>query len=433
MQVLKLAAKGMSNKDIASELFGDPSSGGTSHAMCIVGYDDELEAFDVRNSWGANWGVGGYWWCGYDAVTDLAALSCFSGYYMAATPNPAAVEYFLGSDPPADYDEVEPNDSLAQATSLPDLSFTGYAAGLTADDLYDFFAFDYATDDHTTIFLDYNNAQIRPTVTLHDHDGTLLARAEEQGGQLILSGTWGASGTALVLVQNYGGATGDYTLSGMVKSPPDVPGGVRATDGTATGGVSISWDPAPEADSYTIQRGAAADGPFLDLGTTYDLSFLDDTIELWQVYWYRVQAANDDGSSRPSAADSGFAAIPAPTGVAARNGEYSDRVRIDWGADADQDYLVLRGLTPTGPFAAIGQFSSGPIDDIDVIPGVVYHYAIRCTHDGLKGPLSETDTGYVLLPTADGSVTAGDGGSQIPLVESGGPVESGDGKIQVLP
>ena len=151
------------------------------------------------------------------------------------------------------------------------------------------------------------------------------------------------------------------------------------------------------------------------------------------MYWYRVQAANDDGSSRPSAADSGFAAIPAPTGVAASNGEYSDRVRIDWGADADQDYLVLRGLTPTGPFAAIGQFSSGPIDDIDAIPGVVYHYAIRCTHDGLKGPLSETDTGYVLLPTVDGSVTAGDGGSQIPLVEGGGPVESGDGKIQVLP
>jgi len=32
------------------------------HAVCIVGYDDSLEAFRIKNSWGVGWGEGGYGW-----------------------------------------------------------------------------------------------------------------------------------------------------------------------------------------------------------------------------------------------------------------------------------------------------------------------------------------------------------------------------------
>jgi len=41
------------------------------HAMCVIGYDDaELDgrgAFEIQNSWGAQWGNGGYIWVSYDA------------------------------------------------------------------------------------------------------------------------------------------------------------------------------------------------------------------------------------------------------------------------------------------------------------------------------------------------------------------------------
>jgi C1A family cysteine protease len=39
---------------------------GTSHAMVAVGYDDDGKAFRIQNSWGRNWGDGGYGWLGYD-------------------------------------------------------------------------------------------------------------------------------------------------------------------------------------------------------------------------------------------------------------------------------------------------------------------------------------------------------------------------------
>jgi hypothetical protein len=39
---------------------------GGSHAMVVVGFDDDRQAFRILNSWGRNWGDGGYGWFGYD-------------------------------------------------------------------------------------------------------------------------------------------------------------------------------------------------------------------------------------------------------------------------------------------------------------------------------------------------------------------------------
>ena len=45
------------------------------HAMLCVGYDDEKQAFLVRNSWGEGWGMKGYCWMPYEYMThrELAA------------------------------------------------------------------------------------------------------------------------------------------------------------------------------------------------------------------------------------------------------------------------------------------------------------------------------------------------------------------------
>lgn len=36
------------------------------HAISIVGYDDDKEAFKIINSWGTNWGINGFGWVAYD-------------------------------------------------------------------------------------------------------------------------------------------------------------------------------------------------------------------------------------------------------------------------------------------------------------------------------------------------------------------------------
>jgi C1A family cysteine protease len=40
------------------------------HAVVAVGYDDPLQRFIVRNSWGASWGMGGYFTMPYEYLLD---------------------------------------------------------------------------------------------------------------------------------------------------------------------------------------------------------------------------------------------------------------------------------------------------------------------------------------------------------------------------
>ena len=46
------------------------------HFMLVVGYDDKLQAWCVKNSWGTNWGIGGYAWIGYgqSGIDDYAKI-----------------------------------------------------------------------------------------------------------------------------------------------------------------------------------------------------------------------------------------------------------------------------------------------------------------------------------------------------------------------
>jgi C1A family cysteine protease len=52
------------------------------HAVAIVGYDDNKQAFKVKNSWGTGWGQGGYFWIGYDQMNTVVKFAnCFGGAF----------------------------------------------------------------------------------------------------------------------------------------------------------------------------------------------------------------------------------------------------------------------------------------------------------------------------------------------------------------
>ena len=40
------------------------------HCIVIVGYDDNLKAFIIRNSWGTNWGIKGHFYLSYNFIED---------------------------------------------------------------------------------------------------------------------------------------------------------------------------------------------------------------------------------------------------------------------------------------------------------------------------------------------------------------------------
>ena len=48
-------------------VFRDTRKDGDGHAMVVVGYDDRKRAFRLMNSWGPEWGRGGFGWVSYDS------------------------------------------------------------------------------------------------------------------------------------------------------------------------------------------------------------------------------------------------------------------------------------------------------------------------------------------------------------------------------
>lgn len=65
---------------------GETLTGG--HAVVCVGYDDDKGCFLIRNSWGQNWGLKGYFWMPYEYLTQRAWASDF--WTMRQTTNSTA-------------------------------------------------------------------------------------------------------------------------------------------------------------------------------------------------------------------------------------------------------------------------------------------------------------------------------------------------------
>lgn len=56
----------------SNEIYDDFSgSSRGNHAICIVGYDDNRQAFKFINSWGTGWGLSGYGWIAYSKIPSI--------------------------------------------------------------------------------------------------------------------------------------------------------------------------------------------------------------------------------------------------------------------------------------------------------------------------------------------------------------------------
>jgi hypothetical protein len=69
-----------------AQIYDDSTSAKTDgHAMVIVGYDEEKQAFKVFNSWGTGWGDEGYGWISYSAMKARAQR-----YFIVEVPEEAS-------------------------------------------------------------------------------------------------------------------------------------------------------------------------------------------------------------------------------------------------------------------------------------------------------------------------------------------------------
>lgn len=93
------------------------------HAICLIGYDDskgDNGAFKFINSWGTDWGVGGYGWISYDTVVAATpVLNLAVGYYIETS----ADTYTMG--------DVDGNDIIDISDARLVLNYANNATTLT--------------------------------------------------------------------------------------------------------------------------------------------------------------------------------------------------------------------------------------------------------------------------------------------------------------
>ncbi|HLM44757.1 MAG TPA: C1 family peptidase [Myxococcaceae bacterium] len=78
----------------ADGVFNDDDEGLPNHAVVIIGWDEEKGAWLVRNSWGPEWGLGGYMWIKYRVSSVGSSASWIRAAYSPGEtmPTEARVE-----------------------------------------------------------------------------------------------------------------------------------------------------------------------------------------------------------------------------------------------------------------------------------------------------------------------------------------------------
>ena len=214
------------------------------------------------------------------------------------------------------------------------------------------------------------------------------------------------------------GEVEDYKLTVDLPPAPARPTGIKATDGTFSDKVRVTFNTVSGATVYRIFRCLTTGQTCgLPIGFPKTGSFDDIKGSEGTVYYYRVRACTPTICGKFSAANTGFRKkIPAkPTGIKASDGTYTQRVRVSWNAVNDATvYRVFRCTTK-------GQTCGSPIgfpnnlvfDDFKGTTGVEYYYRVRaCTgtscglfsaaNPGHRGTISSTEgdirNGAALIP-----------------------------------
>lgn len=127
----------------------NPASPSTNHAIALIGWDDTKGAWLLRNSWGTDWGMGGYMWIKYNsnnvgrrAAWVKAKKTCakFAGTWKNINPNTGGITKLIaettGTPSIHAYGQCSPNDcDWGVATAIPLPSFFPYEYCVSYNDV----------------------------------------------------------------------------------------------------------------------------------------------------------------------------------------------------------------------------------------------------------------------------------------------------------
>ena len=193
---------------------------------------------------------------------------------------------------------------------------------------------------------------------------------------------------------------------------------ISASDGTYSDKVQVTWAPLSGAKTYVVYASNYPSGVKENLsGQIKTTKFPHKAAVPGQVYYYWVVAVGEDGDWTDwSDYESGYKKLPAPTGVAASDGTFTDKVLITWKPvdGTVLSYIVVRKEeVPLGIYKVLGSTDTTSFNDTTAIPGFPYSYTVKADSFYGSSDSSKNDKGYRKL-AAPTNVVATD--ADAPLV-----------------
>jgi len=174
----------------------------------------------------------------------------------------------------------------------------------------------------------------------------------------------------------------------VAPSPTPAPGNFNLAAVSGDGQLTLSWDTAIYATSYTLRRGTTSGSYPTTVSVNATSPLIDSGLTNGQVYYYMVTATGAGGSTdgNAEAAATPIAAPTAPSGFAAAPGDMT--VALSWNSVADaSSYNVLKATTAGGSFSAAATGIGSPFySDTGLTNGVQYYYKVQAVNLGGPGP-----------------------------------------------
>jgi Zn-dependent metalloprotease/fibronectin type 3 domain-containing protein len=238
---------------------------------------------------------------------------------------------------------------------------------------------------------------------------TSVACNDDSGG-LQSKVTFAASAgvTYSIEIASYGAGGGSLKLNALLPIPA-APTNLAASDGTFTDKVQVTWTASATATYYEVYRATSASGTKSLLGGPAASPYNDTTATPGITYYYWAKACSGSGCSGFSTSDTGWRNLTAPTGVAASDGTFTDKVQISWTASSGAtSYQVYRAASAAGTKAGPANTAATSVNDTAATPGVTYYYFVKACRGTRCSDFSAYDTGWRKLspPT---NVLASDG------------------------
>lgn len=148
--------------------------------------------------------------------------------------------------------------------------------------------------------------------------------------------------------------------------------------------LQLTWSAIDNATDYLVYRAASLAGPYVQIASTSETSYLDTGLATGKIACYKIKAVRTVPATPQVqyAADGSLVAsgkpLPAPpTHVQAESAAYN-AIRLTWdAADGATGYRIYRATTPTGTYALVGSSTSLSYISTGLVMGQSYYFKIR--------------------------------------------------------